>query len=77
MKIDIEHLINEWDQSWKPPVVPRHKIPEFSGHTISSKTIANLDSKGEGPPSFKMGRTRVYPKADLLKWFKNRMSTAG
>ena len=72
-KIDIDGLIEKWSRSWKPPVVPRQKIQEFLGDVISAKTIANCDSAGVGPPSFKIGGRRVYPKDELLEWLRQRM----
>ncbi|MBF0205046.1 MAG: hypothetical protein HQK67_12255 [Desulfamplus sp.] len=56
-----------------PPVIARHQINFYLGGAISPKTLANADSKGQGPSGkFKIGRTVVYPTESLLKWLENR-----
>ncbi len=57
---------------WPSPFVPRKRIEKFTGGAISSKTLANFDSQGLGPPSFKLGRDRVYIKDRLVEWLKSR-----
>jgi hypothetical protein len=56
-----------------PPVIARHSVGKYFGGAISPKTLANADSKGEGPIGrFKIGRTVVYPTINLLRWLANR-----
>lgn len=56
-----------------PQVIARHRVNTYLGGAISPKTLANADSKGQGPSgSFKIGRTVVYPTESLLKWLENR-----
>jgi hypothetical protein len=51
----------------KPVMVARQKVGEiFVG--LSPKTLANLHSKGEGPPVYKRGRLAFY-KIDELTQF--------
>jgi hypothetical protein len=48
-------------------MVSRQKVPElFPG--LNPKTLANLESKGDGPPSFKRGRIRFYWVSDLINF---------
>ena len=56
-----------------PPTIARSKVSEYFGGAISSKTLANLDSLGQGPEgAFKVGRNVVYPTASLLNWLQQR-----
>jgi predicted DNA-binding transcriptional regulator AlpA len=34
--------------------------------------MANLDSKGEGPPSVRIGRSVAYPVRPLIEWMRQR-----
>lgn len=62
----------------------REKLPVAFGRTevekllpgfISSKTLANLSSYGEGPRSYHHGRKVVYEKEDFLNWLSKRMTS--
>lgn len=55
-----------------PPMIARKNVGRLLGGAISPKTLANLDSKGEGPERMKIGRTVVYPTAALLAWLAAR-----
>lgn len=56
-----------------PDIIARHKVSHYFGGAISPKTLANEDSKGQGPAGkFKIGKNVVYPTEDLLKWLENR-----
>lgn len=37
-----------------PPIISRSHVEKFLGGVISSKSLANLDSLGEGPPRIKV-----------------------
>ena len=52
--------LNKLKQFWKSPIVPRDKIGGFSGGRINPRTLADLDCKGQGPPSFRFGRKVAY-----------------
>jgi len=61
---------------WPFPYVARQEIRKFCGGIISEKYIANLDSKGLGPPGrIKVGRKVAYPVDSLIRWLEER-STA-
>jgi len=55
-----------------PPIIARDHVEELLGGVIKSKTLANLDSLGEGPKRMKIGRKVAYYTEDLLEWLANR-----
>ncbi len=56
-----------------PPVVARKSIPRMFGGAVSRGTLANADSRGDGPSGrFYVGRDVVYPTACLLEWMEKR-----
>jgi len=60
---------------WPSPFVARGEVPRFSGGSYKSKSMANMDSLGVGPPRLKIGRRVVYRARDLAAWLQAR-STA-
>lgn len=61
--------------AWPAPIVARTEISKFSGGLLSSRYLANLDSKGEGPPRIRIGRKVGYPVDSLIKWLESRASS--
>jgi len=60
-------------KSWPSTYVARQEIKKFCGGIISEKYIANLDSKGLGPPGrIKGGRKVAYPVDAVIKWLESR-----
>lgn len=56
-----------------PPFIARQDVKKYLGGIIAPKTLANLDSKGEGPAGvIKAGRKVVYTTLPLLIWLENR-----
>jgi len=56
-----------------PEILTRQKIHEFSGGLISAKTLANLDSSGEGVvPRLRIGGKVAYPKEAVIEFLKRR-----
>jgi hypothetical protein len=55
-----------------PPMISRDHVEKILGGVISSKTLANLDSLGEGPKRMRVGRKVVYLTKDLLDWLEQR-----
>ncbi|MDY6950240.1 MAG: helix-turn-helix domain-containing protein [Thermodesulfobacteriota bacterium] len=52
-------------------IVTPERLPEyFPG--LKPKTLANLRSKGEGPPYYKRGRRIFYRLADVQAWITER-----
>jgi hypothetical protein len=71
---DLDVLIQKMADNWPSEVVARTKIEEFTGGLITGKTMANLDSQGEGPPRVKCSRKTGYPKNPLCDWLRQRMT---
>lgn len=69
MKVDL----SEMAQKWPSAIVSRDEVGTFTGGAMRSKTLANLDSKGEGPEgAFRVGRKIVYPVKNFVAWFERR-----
>ena len=59
----IEHL-----RKSLPATFGRSAINDLFPGIITSKTQANIDSSGDGPPSFKINRTVCYERDSYLEW---------
>lgn len=55
-----------------PPIISRNKVDELLGGMITAKTLANLDSLGEGPPRIRIGRKIGYPAGTFIVWLEGR-----
>ena len=52
-----------------PPVIARKHVGKFLGGMISSNTLANADSAGEGPGgAYRVGNSVIYRTGPLLDW---------
>jgi len=59
--------------SWGAPFVARECIGRFSGGLVHRRTLANLDSRGQGPDGkFKIGRKVGYPVESVVEWLESR-----
>ncbi len=68
-RVDLSGMAERWGSG----VVAREKIEEFSGGVIKPKTLANLDSMGQGPKgAVRIGRKILYPVAELIAWLESR-----
>ena len=71
----IDYDLSRLADNWHAPVVGRNDVDlrYFSGGSLPmARTMANLDSRGEGPPRFRIGKRVVYPVDTLIKWMKQR-----
>ena len=59
-------------KNWPAPIVSRTEIAKFSGGLLTPRTLANLDSLGEGPPRGRCGRKIFYPVDTLVTWLAAR-----
>jgi len=59
-------------KKWPSSVVAREKVSEFSGGILNPRTLANLDSKGEGPKRIRVGRKIAYEVNELCNWLATR-----
>jgi hypothetical protein len=58
--------------AWPAPIVARGQIERFSGGLLTSKSMANLDSLGLGPPRGRLGRKVFYDVVELCRWMQQR-----
>ncbi len=59
--------------NWPSPFVARQSIRDFSGGILTSRSLANLDSQGQGPAGrFRVGRKIAYPVESLISWMEKR-----
>lgn len=65
-QIDYEQMKAKWPSS----VVTRSRVAELTGGILAPGTMANLDSRGEGPPKVNIGRKSAYPLDQFIEWFK-------
>jgi hypothetical protein len=73
-QIDLSEMANRWPAA----VVARDRIEEFTGGLITAGTMANIDSRGDGPPRFNMGPRKVgYPVKQLVSWLEARCQNPG
>jgi hypothetical protein len=49
-------------------------VANFTGGIISPKTLANLDSKGEGPPNIRVGGKIAYDVTLFVQWLEARVT---
>jgi|GEM_PF-1973190 len=65
--------IREMLQAALPPCFGRPKVDDLLPGILSGKTLANMETKGEAPPSYQFGRRRFYQREAFIDWFINRM----
>ncbi len=71
---DLFKLIDQMADSWFSNIVARKKIEEFTGGMITGKTMANYESRGEGPDGkIKLGGNAGYVKPPLVDWLKKHI----
>jgi hypothetical protein len=74
-KSRLNDVFDRMAKNWKSELVGRQKIADFTGGLFTPKTMANLDSIGDGPPRIKFGRNVGYPKRELIEWMKRRTTS--
>lgn len=67
-------IYDELAARWASPVVARKEVNRFSGGILNPRTLANLDSLGQGPTGkFQVGPRQIaYPVKDLVTWMRDR-----
>ena len=53
-----------------PAVFGRTAIEKLIPGTYTEKTLANMATKGIGPPCFKQGRKVMYERESFMDWFE-------
>ena len=61
-------------KEWKSPYIAREKVEGFTGGIVNPRYLANLDSKGEGPPRIRVGRKVAYLVKPFIEWLEERAS---
>ena len=75
--MDKQQLIDDFCKNVNAPVADRHTMIRHSGNMIgSSKTLANLDSLGEGCKArVKLGKRVGYETRPYAEWLFGRMES--
>jgi hypothetical protein len=61
-----------------PPLFGRQAVKDLLPGVISPKTLANLESLGQGPPFRRLGRKKViYEKDSFFDWLLLRFDPEG
>ena len=63
-------ILDAIDRTW-PAIFARHNLTELSGGLINSRTIANRQSRGDGPPYVRYGKAIALEKVSFLQWLKD------
>ena len=69
-------IIEQLEQNL-PLAFGRTEIEKLIPGVISSKSLANLSSLGEGPPSYRHGRKVFYERQAFLEWLSSRINKVG
>ena len=56
-----------------PTAFGRTAVDQLLPGILSSKTLANLGSAGEGPKYFKHGKKVIYERDSFLAWLSKRI----
>lgn len=70
-------VFQEMAESWGSQIVARTHVERFTGGMITPKTLANLDSLGQGPKRIKIGRKTGYPVNEFVSWLRDRATEPG
>ena len=71
-QITIEQIFENLSRT-APEIITRKKLHELTGGLVSEKTLANLDSLGEGiQPRMRIGGKVAYPKQAAITFLKQR-----
>ncbi len=70
----MKDIFEQMEEKWPSAIVTRKEVAKFSGGLLNARTLANLASRGEGPPQYKMGAQIVfYPVNSLVTWLRARV----
>ena len=71
----MENIIKKLDEAL-PPIIWRNRPAFKEEFGINPRTMANLDSLGQGPRErVRQGQSVGYPKEAFLEWFRGRLHT--
>jgi hypothetical protein len=61
-------------RSLLPPIFPRHELTKITSGLINSRTIANIQSKKQGPPSVLFKGKVGFERETFITWLESRIS---
>lgn len=65
--------IADLQKKWPSPFVARTEIRTFTGGAVAVGTLANADSRGDGPSGrFRIGRKVCYPVTSVIEWLERK-----
>ena len=70
--MDAQQLINSL-RSELPPIFTRRTASRMTGGYIAKGTLANLDSRGEGPGGVLAKNAVIYEREAFLGWLEQRI----
>lgn len=69
--------LSELAEKWPSPFVARTEIKRFTGGAVAVGTLANADSRGDGPSGrFRIGKKVCYPVTAVIEWLERRVQEA-
>jgi hypothetical protein len=72
-KVNAMNSFSELAKKWPSSIVSRSEIPTFTGGAVAVGTIANADSRGDGPKGrFKVGSKTCYTVESVIEWLESR-----
>lgn len=63
-------VFDKMAEAWPAPGFVRTETEKFTGGLLSRKTLANLQSLGEGPPIIKLRGKAFMDKWAFVDWFR-------
>lgn len=65
--------LSELSKKWPSPIVARTEIKAFTGGAVAVGTLANADSRGDGPAGrFTIGKKVCYPVSSVIEWLEGK-----
>ena len=71
--MDVQRLIASL-RAELPPCFTRRTASRMIGGYLAKGTLANLDSRGEGPGGIRAKNAVIYEREKFLEWLEARMS---
>ncbi len=72
-----DKILESLAERWPSEIVARKEIGKFTGGVLSSRTLANMDSKGTGiPERFLLANQVAYPVSAVIAWLKSRSAAS-
>ena len=63
-----QKMVDEWPSA----IIARTEVGRYSGGLLNPKTMANLDSLGQGPEKVVVGRKVAYATKAMAEWLRGR-----